>query len=229
MDNITQRTPDEFNLAIAPAEIEHLKVVDAFKYEEYTGEELDTSIEGLSVSSAAGQLRIRHLAATQANVNAVSSTWAEFGVEQGRSAYFLAKYLPVNGKFYLFDSFEGLPENWIRGKHNILPRKTFACTTPTFKDSRIEVVVGWFDDTLPMADDVGPLALIHIDCDLYSSTKTILERCDHQIIPGTVILFDELWGYPNWAKHEFKALKEWGRSYKYLARDTECRVAIEIL
>lgn len=217
---------DQFSSLVGPTEIEQLEVVDAFKYEVYSGDTLSTTINDQDVSSAAGQLTIRHRAAMLANENAVSNVWAEFGVEHGRSAYFLSHYLPADGKFYLFDSFEGLPEDWVRSAEHTAPKEGFACVQPTFQDERLIVVPGWFEDTLPL--DMGTLGLIHIDCDLYSSTKTVLERCDHQIVPGTTILFDELWGYPNWAEHEYKALQEWGRNYKYVARDTECRVIIEI-
>ena len=51
-------------------------------------------------------------------------------------------------------------------------------------------------------------SFIHIDCDLYASTKTILDNLDKKIKPGTVILFDEYFNYPSWKKHEFKAWQE---------------------
>jgi predicted O-methyltransferase YrrM len=221
---------DAFNLNVAPAEIECIETVDAFKYEEFTGEALPgVTLDGFAVSSAAGQLRIRYMAAMLANENTVSSTWAEFGVAQGRSAYFLSKYLPENGKFYLFDSFQGLPEAWEYSSQRVVPKGTFACDVPDnwLTDPRLEFVKGWFEDTLPMPEDTGPLGFIHIDSDIYSAAQTIFERCDNQIVPGTIILFDELWGYPNWAEHEYKALKEWGRKFRYIARDTESRVIIE--
>jgi len=37
---------------------------------------------------------------------------------------------------------------------------------------------------------------IHIDCDLYSSTKFILNTVKEYINPGCVIVFDELVNYP---------------------------------
>jgi hypothetical protein len=222
---------DKFNLLVAPAEIEDIPVVDAFQYEVYTGTPIpNVTIEGFLVSTSAGRLQIRHLAASQALENNVAPNWAEFGVAQGRSAYFLSKYLPKDGQFFLFDSFEGLPENWVQSDGHTIAKGTFACDVPDnwLTDPRLFFIKGWFEDTLPMPDEVGPLGFIHVDSDIYSSAKTIFERCDHQILPGTVILFDEFWGYKNWAEHEYKALHEWGRPFKYLARDTESRVAIEI-
>ena len=53
-----------------------------------------------------------------------------------------------------------------------------------------------------------PLSLVHIDCDLYSSTKTIFANLKDRIVPGTVIVFDEYWNYPGWRDHEFRAFEE---------------------
>ena len=40
-------------------------------------------------------------------------------------------------------------------------------------------------------------------------------------MPGTVILFDEYFNFPNWERHEFKAFQEfvenYGIKYTYLA------------
>jgi hypothetical protein len=55
--------------------------------------------------------------------------------------------------------------------------------------------------------DPRPAAFIHIDCDLYSSTKAVLSGLSHRIVPGTVIVFDEYFNYPNWQQHEFRAFQ----------------------
>ncbi len=81
---------------------------------------------------------------------------------------------------------------------------------------------GWFDDTLPpfLADHSGPVALVHIDSDLYSSAKTILRELKPRIVPGTIIVFNEYFNYPNWQKHEFRAFAEFcareGVEYEYI-------------
>ena len=55
---------------------------------------------------------------------------------------------------------------------------------------------------------------MNIDCDLYSSTKTVLEHLYQQIVKNTIIRFDDLLPsplspYPNWMNGEWKALSEW--------------------
>jgi hypothetical protein len=50
--------------------------------------------------------------------------------------------------------------------------------------------------------------LMRVDCDIYSSTKTIFTELRELIRPGTWILFDELIGYRGWQEHEYKAFQE---------------------
>lgn len=50
---------------------------------------------------------------------------------------------------------------------------------------------------------------MHIDCDIYSSTKCAFDTFRDNIKPGTVIVFDELWNYPDYKNHEMKAFAEY--------------------
>jgi hypothetical protein len=157
---------------------------------------------------------------TRALENDVSNVWAEFGVLYGISARYFQSRLPDDGRLLLYDSFEGIPEDW--GPHKA---GHFAVDrVPTFDDDRVEVMKGWFRDTLPLNEPVG---LVNIDCDLYSSTKEVLNGIS--VIPGTVILFDELFGYDGWEDNEYKALMEWDVPYKFIARDGRYAAAIEVL
>ncbi len=89
--------------------------------------------------------------------------------------------------------------------------------------SNVTLHAGWFDKTLPewLEKNPGPIAFVHIDCDLYSSTKAVFDLLGPRLRPGTVIAFDEYFGYPNWRNHEFKAFQELvsatGISYEYIA------------
>lgn len=71
-------------------------------------------------------------------------------------------------------------------------------------------MVGWFDDTLPgfVAEHPGPVSFLHVDGDLYSSTKTIFDLVGPRLRVGSVIIFDEFFNYPGWEKHEFRAWEE---------------------
>lgn len=127
----------------------------------------------------------------------------EFGVASGRSLELIAHRLKVVG----FDSFEGLPEDWRAG----FPRGMFACKPPQITNANI--VIGLFEETLPRwFDDIrGPLdelRLVHVDCDLYSSTATVLEHVGPRLLPGTYVVFDEFHGYPGCEDHEQLAWAE---------------------
>jgi hypothetical protein len=129
----------------------------------------------------------------------------EFGVATGRTLNHFARVLP-NNVIHGFDSFEGLPENWT----SRMPKGFFARSSLPKIRSNCQLWKGWFNRTLPdfVKRYQSPVALLHIDCDLYSSTVTILAELQKQIVPGTVIVFDEYINYPGWQLDEFRAWQE---------------------
>ena len=143
----------------------------------------------------------------------------EFGVFRGASINVLAECLP-DRPVYGFDSFEGLPSVWRTG----FQRGSFNLEggLPDVRKN-VQLVKGWFSDTLPefLAQHQGDVALVHIDCDLYGSAKTVLDTIGARIRRGSVLVFDEYFNYPGWQKHEHKAFREFARSgsrkYDYVA------------
>jgi len=140
----------------------------------------------------------------------------EFGVFSGLTINHLAGLTTqtVHG----FDSFEGLPEDWRPDfTKGVFKREGL----PELRDN-VKLHVGWFDKTLPVfvSEHTGPVGFLHVDCDLYSSTKTIFHWLAGRIVPGTVIVFDEYFNYIGWRNHEYKAFKEFiaysGLRYKYI-------------
>jgi hypothetical protein len=76
---------------------------------------------------------------------------------------------------------------------------------------------GWFDKTLPQFRQDYPqrIAFLHLDADLYSSTKTVFDLIGDRIVPGTIIAFDEFFNYPNWQNDgECRAFREFAASKK---------------
>lgn len=119
--------------------------------------------------------------------------WAiEFGVYSGYSLAMIATHMPVIG----LDSFEGLPEDWREG----FPKGAFndggILDHAQGHLANAMIVPGLFEDTLPelVARGLPPLGLIHIDCDLYSSTVTALEWLVDHLREGTLVVFDEYEG-----------------------------------
>jgi len=155
----------------------------------------------------------------------------EFGVRKGKTIKEIARR-KKNRLCHGFDSFEGLPEDWSgqpypkgsyseKGKIPLVPKN-------------VKMHKGWFNDTLPifLEKHKEMVDFVHFDCDLYSSTKTILELLGDRITKGTILIFDEYFNYPTWQQHEFKAFKEFVKkknvSYRYLAFTSKSAVCIKI-
>lgn len=153
----------------------------------------------------------------------------EFGVFEGWSINFCSSLIP-EAKFYGFDSFEGLPETsgvWVKGEFDVkekLPKV----------NKNVSLIKGYFNETLPkfLEEHKEKAAFIHIDCDLYSSTKTVFDNIYDRIVPNTVIQFDEYYNYPGWRNHEFKAFQEFCKKYsveyEYIGISSAYQVAVVI-
>jgi len=72
-----------------------------------------------------------------------------------------------------------------------------------------------FEHTVPhfFKNNKQNIAFMHIDCDLYESTRIVFEHAAPFIVPGTIIMFDEIHGYPNYHEHEYKAWMEFVVEY----------------
>jgi hypothetical protein len=164
-------------------------------------------------------------------VSVKDGLYLEFGVFRGATINFIASKIPA--EIHGFDSFEGLPEFWRDGfdkgafgeKQGLPPVA-----------SNVTLYKGWFNETIPPFADAHrqPIAFLHVDCDLYSSTVTIFQNLGGQIVPGTVIAFDEYFNYPGWQEGEFKAFKELVSErnirYEYLTYNKKHeQVAVKIL
>jgi hypothetical protein len=138
-------------------------------------------------------------------VRAVPGNLVECGTSVGYgllSFILIGELDGVRRDYYSFDSFEGFPApaEEDRGTHLT---KGFLSSPPelllkVLRDGgvpeelirqRLHVRKGFFDQTLPHYD--GPIALLHLDCDLYESYKTALEHLYAKVAPNGVIMFDE--------------------------------------
>ncbi len=130
----------------------------------------------------------------------------EFGVSEGKTIKVIAKQ--TEEWIYGFDSFEGLPEDWTHFQKK--GRYSQGGQVPQDLPANVKPVVGWFEESLPsfLATHPEPIKFLHVDCDLYSSAKTVLESVASRLIAGSVIVFDEYFNYPGWQHHEHKAFQE---------------------
>jgi O-methyltransferase len=157
--------------------------------------------------------------------------YLEFGVHTGDS---LRKWTTLNSdpgsRFFGFDSFEGLPEDWRDGQGR--GHFDVGGQIPVINDARVSFVKGWFNDTVPaFASTFEPRGrlVLHLDADLYSSSMWPLVFLTPAIVPGTILMFDEFYD----REHEFKAYRDWllisGRSGRIVAEtDHLGKVAIVV-
>ncbi len=122
-----------------------------------------------------------------------NTLWLEFGVASGNTINYISKF--TDDTVYGFDSFEGLPEKWRDG----YDKGAFSRSgnLPPVNNN-VELIKGWFNETLiPFIKTHNKkVTFIHMDADLYSSTKYIFDILKNYIDDGCIIVFDELVNYP---------------------------------
>jgi hypothetical protein len=154
----------------------------------------------------------------------------EFGVYKGENIKNLAK-LFSNLEFYGFDSFVGLKENWAG--------TSFAKGSFTLNDklpkvgNKINLIKGFFDQSLPLflENFQKKISLIYFDADTYESTLYCLMQLKDKLESGTIIIFDEYLGYPNWQNGEYRAFSEFcettNKNFKYIGfSENQCAVQL---
>jgi len=137
----------------------------------------------------------------------VAGLMGECGVFEGRSINHMARIFAERDIFG-FDSFEGLEEDW-PGLPHAAGHFDLGGALPSV-ESNVTLTKGWVQDTIPtfLENHAGPIAFLHVDTDTYAPAKSILSLCKPRFVPGTVVLFDELIGYPFWERAEYRALQE---------------------
>lgn len=160
--------------------------------------------------------------------------YVEFGVAGGAGCRQFGRALDAAGKTLTgFDSFEGLEEDWT-GIQTGRAAGAFSQAGELPKvPANVTLVKGMVQDTLPgYLKDTGkaPFSFVHMDMDTYTPTLFALKAIRSRLVKGSIILFDELYGYPGWRHHEYKALSEVlsPDDYRYISFASE-NVGIEIL
>lgn len=162
--------------------------------------------------------------------NFIQGNILEFGVHKGKTINKIKKYFP-KFKIFGFDSFQGLPEDWSLNNKQTIGKGHFSLTNVPVIEG-VFIYPGWFEETIDLYLEKyknDSISFLHVDCDLYSSTKTILTKLNDNIKPGTIIRFDEFtdWAsidnkkytnkkvknYLNWQEGEWKAFNEWVQEF----------------
>jgi hypothetical protein len=132
----------------------------------------------------------------------------EFGVFSGETINFISN--KVNRNVFGFDSFQGLPGKWREG----FDKGFFSVKELPKVNKNCVLIKGWFESSIPsfLPEHPEDIGFLHVDCDMYSSTKTIFDMMGPKIKRGTVIVFDDYFNYDSWLEGEHKAWTEFVES-----------------
>lgn len=136
--------------------------------------------------------------------------YIEFGVAEGESfRKFVQQNINSDSRFYGFDTFTGLPEDfgvYKKGKFNTNN------AVPVIADSRVKFYQGLFQQTVPgFLSELNKEQrnVIMMDADLYSATLYALTAMAPFLKKDDIIFFDEF-AVPT---HEFKAFYDFTQAY----------------
>jgi len=145
---------------------------------------------------------------TALRFNAIDGAYAEFGCHGGMTfalAYRESRKIGYDCPMWAFDSFRGLPPKslsqdehpaWIEGAlKTSLPRFHRMCRLAGMKHEEYRVVPGFYQDTLNVGnfhqDMPERISFAYVDCDLYTSAKSVMRFLASRIRHGTVVAFDD--------------------------------------
>ncbi len=136
--------------------------------------------------------------------------YIEFGVAAGESfKWWLAQNKHAESRFYGFDTFDGLPEDWGPFKKGSFTNNN---TLPEINDERGKFYTGLFQQTVPgfvKELNNNKRNILMMDADLYTATLYALTSLAPYLKKGDIIFFDEF-VVPT---HEFKAYSDFVQSY----------------
>ena len=136
--------------------------------------------------------------------------YLEFGVAEGQSfKWFIQKNAHPESRFFGFDTFTGLPEDFGVYKKGMFNSNL---AVPFIDDKRAAFYQGLFQQTLPgflAGFDNSKRKIVMMDADLFSATLYVLTSLSPYLKKGDIVFFDEF-AVPT---HEFKAYSEFIQSY----------------
>jgi len=136
--------------------------------------------------------------------------YLEFGVAAGHSfRWFMERNQHAESRFYGFDTFDGLPEDWGPFKKGSFSNDD---KMPVLTDTRGQFYKGLFQQTVPsflQEIDTTKRNVIMMDADLWSATLYALTMLAPYLKKGDIIFFDEF-VVPT---HEFKAFNDFVLSH----------------
>jgi O-methyltransferase len=163
-----------------------------------------------------------------ARIRNIPGAIVECGTWRGGMSAGIADVLGKTRRYYLFDSFEGLPpaqkidgDKAISWQADTSSPEYYNNCTASEQEAReamsrssaqdYRIIKGWFNATLPTMDPNERIALLRLDADWYDSTKCILDSLAGRVVAGGMIIVDD---YYTWegctvAVNEYAAAQKW--------------------
>ena len=160
----------------------------------------------MTVEEAINQVSVAYEPAREAAIAIIpDGLCLEIGVSTGRYTRVIAEMIKPR-TYYGFDSFEGLPERW----NDESPAGSFKCDPPNDLPANVELVIGMFQNTLKpfLERNQKPVAWVHFDADLYSSTKYVLTALKGHLAKDAIFMFDQITAGLSRRAHEGRAMQE---------------------
>lgn len=158
----------------------------------------------------------------------ISGSIIECGVWRGGMSAGIAEVMGTARNYYLFDSFEGLPDAkeidgesaiaWQADKEspgyydNCKAEMEWAQKAMQLADvtGKASFIKGWFDDTVPQFKTDEAIAVLRLDGDWYDSTMVCLEHLFPKVAEGGLIILDDYYAWDGCSK----ALHDYLSKYK---------------
>jgi hypothetical protein len=163
-----------------------------------------------------------------AQIKSIDGVVVECGTWRGGMIAGIADVLGSGRRYYLFDSYEGLPPAkeidgtgalaWQANRsaptyYNNCAASEEEAREAMSKSAAVDyrIIKGWFSSTLSKMDSKEDIALLRMDADWYDSTKCILDHFGERVVPGGIIIVDD---YYTWegcavAVNEYAAAHKW--------------------
>lgn len=176
------------------------------------------------------------------SVREVPGAIVECGVWRGGMIAAIATTLGPDRVYWLFDSFEGLPD--AQPKDGLAAARYQADTaSPYYYDNcraseeeaakamliagvpDVRIRKGWFEDTLPMADFPGGIALLRLDGDWYASTRQALTTLFPRVNEGGIVIVDNYYTWDGCSRAVHDYLSEHDRPERIATVNGVCVIS----
>jgi len=147
-----------------------------------------------------------HLICRSISDRSVDGALAELGVFQGETAKLLHNYFPKR-RFFLIDTFDGFHETDVQHESREMGVQTTVDHFSETSESRVlrtinpstdnlEIIKGYFPDSITPSLSESRFALVHLDADLYNPTKAGLAFFYPRLNPGGILVIHDFNAWP---------------------------------